>query len=272
MSPRVPTQSLLTAEDEQVLARRIEAGVLAGEVLASGRHSGATASELLLVQDEGRRAWERFLLANVKLVQLIANREALRSGHSAEELFQEGFLGLLQALQRWDHRRGTRFSTFAVYWIRDRVIDAAATGLGSVPACGKTVRKVRQLNAVEARLVQERGRTVSRDEVWAVAGQRLAVQRLGVLTPPAPLGDHDPGFWPGGPEAPLVERLHDQLAELAPDERTVIALRYGFATGEPLTQAEVARRLGVGLNTVRRREQRALALLRDDQRGHAVVA
>ncbi|MBK8459198.1 MAG: hypothetical protein IPL43_02405 [Micropruina sp.] len=115
MTTWLTDEPLLTAAEERALAREIEAGVLAGDLLATGSGAGvATAAELLALERAGQQAWQRFLLANLRLVWQVAHREARRSGLPADDLFQEGFLGWAVARRRWDHTRGIRFATLAL--------------------------------------------------------------------------------------------------------------------------------------------------------------
>jgi len=127
------TEPLLSATEEVDLATAIEAGVLAAEALQTGRSpAGATPVELALLVDLGEQARQRFLRANLRLVAMVARQVARRSGQPEGELFQEGCLGLLAAVRRFDHRRGHRFSTYAVNWIRAYAGAAASNAFGAL--------------------------------------------------------------------------------------------------------------------------------------------
>jgi RNA polymerase sigma factor (sigma-70 family) len=268
---------LLTAAEERELAARIEAGALAwAERHAPVRRTDATAAELLALEQDGRLARQRFVAANLGLVAGLARGTAARTGLPRDELFQEGCLGLMIAVARFDHRRGLRFSTYAVPWIRARLGEAVqrrGSGL-SLPAAG--VGRLRAARAVEDELVQALGRDATPAEVAAGAGldQRgyerlLAWQRVGSLddeVEPVRLPDAGPA-----PEevADRSEWTADRLLwHLAPLEQAVLRQRYGLegegSEGERATSyAAIARRLGMSLSSARRIEARALRRLRE---------
>lgn len=269
----MPTaNALLTGADEVALAKQIEAGLLAGQALAAADFRLGTAEELLVVERQGRQAWQRFLTANLRLVQMVAHQEARRTCLPSDELVQEGFLGLATALQRWDYRRGLRFSTFAMFWVRQYVADAAATRCGWLEMSGKTAMRARRLRAREARLVQERGRPVAPAEVAESVGEPLArVEQLLAHAKVTPL-EVDVPLEPSDEPHPALAALLAAMGRLPRVERHVLRLRLGFATGQPVSQHAVADRLGVSLSTVRRTEQRGLARLRTMAAGAASVA
>lgn len=263
MGINVVTSSTLTTEDETELGRRIEAGLIASAALAARDHSLGTVEELLIVEREGAEAWQRFLLANMCLVRLQVLRCGGRSGVSFDELFQDGFVGLTEALQRWDFRRGLRFSTFARHWIRRAVLDCAVIGQGDALVCAKTVRRARRLRYLESRLTQERGRPVDPAELAEVEGSTLArVRALLGHQPVAPLDGIDVALAAQDESDRGAGPVEDAMAGLPSSMRRVLRLRYGFETGEPVGQVEVAVRLGMSESTVRRYERRALELIR----------
>lgn len=114
-------QPLLSAADEIELAKRIEAGLVAAEVLARRWSCEATPEELSELVAQGEQAWRQMWLANLGLVRMLSHREGRSARAPSEDLMQEGCLGLAQAIMRWDHRRGTRFSTVAWPWIENRL-------------------------------------------------------------------------------------------------------------------------------------------------------
>lgn len=263
MALRIPTEALLTAADEIRLARDIEAGVLASDVLARGDFRAATAPELAALVEAGERSWQRFLLANVRLVQMVATREVARTAMPMDELFQEGFLGLTEALQRWDHRQGLRFSTFALFWVRQRVQDVAARQCGVLLVCGKTALRVRRLRAVEARLTQELGRAPGADDVALASGRPADwVSRMFGLAAPTGLAGVELRAADQEEPHPFLDDLLEALDRLPDPERAILRLRLGFETGQPVKQVEVAERLGCSESTIRRCERRALHRLR----------
>lgn len=254
--------SLLTPTDEVVLAKQIEAGLIAGQALEAADFSLGSPAELERVRDEGRQAWERFLAANLGLVRLVANQESQRAGLEADELVQEGVLGLAAALQRWDFRRGLRFSTFAMFWVRQYVANAAATRCGWLEMSAKTALRARRLRAEEARLVQELRRPVAPADVAESTGEPLGQVRHLLAHRKAPPLEADLVQEPDDPAHPALEALLGALARLPRPERLVMRLRFGFATGQPVSQQAIADQLGVSLSTVRRTEQRGLTRLR----------
>jgi RNA polymerase sigma factor (sigma-70 family) len=260
---------LLTPEQEQVLARRIEAGVLAAELLASGaRPVAATVEELVLLVDAGRQAWHDFLLANLRLVWKLVGRESGRAGLPIDDLFQEGFLALAGALQRFDPARG-RFSTFATVRVRQRLAEAAAGRLGALALTDSRAMHLRRARGVEGAMAQELGRTIDSAELAEALGRPVdwTRQLLGHRAPVAldPTDDGPTRAAAPGPdldEAIYARQVRRVLRRIDPDQAEVVALRYGLATGEPVDVAAIATRLGLSTSTVRRLELRGLAALR----------
>ncbi|WP_026926021.1 sigma-70 family RNA polymerase sigma factor [Granulicoccus phenolivorans] len=258
---------LLTATDEARLAAAIEAGLYAAECLDHGHYpQRATPAELHELVRRGERARDRLVLANVRLVARLARREATRSAEEASELFAEGLLGLFEAVQRFDHRRNLRFSTYAVPWIRTHVRAAARSPHLTRYWAGRLA----EVRAASAALTQQLGRMPTDEEVAQRVGRpRAWVEELLNRSMPAELDR------PDGGEVQLrddtAQREFDRvlesgarvdlLAELSGLDRVVIELRYGFG-GPVCSQAEAARRLGISAGRVRRAEERALDRLR----------
>lgn len=260
---------LLTPMQEQQLSRRIEAGVLAAELLASGdRPVAATVEELVVLVEAGHQAWQDFLLSNLRLVWKLVGRESGRAGLPIDDLFQEGFLALAGALQRFDPGRG-RFSTFATVRIRQRLAEVTAGRLGALELPDSRARRLRQARGVENALVQEHGRSIEADELAAALGRPVDWTRQ-LLGHRAPVGlDQDEegpalvaALVPDPDRAIYARQVRRVLRRIDPDQAEVVALRYGLATGEPVDVADIARRLGLSTSTVRRLESRGLASLR----------
>ena len=260
---------LLTADDERLLAARIEAGVLAEHLLASGeRPVVATPEELAAIIDSGRRAWQDFLLANLRLVWKLAGQEARRAGLPSDDLFQEGFVALAGALQRFDPARG-RFSTFATVRIGQRLAEVSAGRLGALALPDSRALRLRRARGLEGALAQDNGRNVDVGELAAALGQPVAWTRrlLGHRAPVAfdPASD-EPALaaqQPADPDRAIYAgQVRRVLKRSDADQARVVALRYGLVTGEPLETADISRRLGVSPSTVRRLEVRGLAALR----------
>jgi RNA polymerase primary sigma factor/RNA polymerase nonessential primary-like sigma factor len=262
-----PADPLLTPEEEVRLAVEIEAGVLASDALARcERPAGATTEELRWLVDAGRRARSRYVRANLRLVSMVAHQAGARAGIPDADLFQEGCLGLMTAVDRYDHTRGCRFATYALLWIRAYVSAASARMLGTMNLPASRAAQLRQARGMEALLTQQLGRQPSADELAGELG-RSAAWTTRLLAHAQPQGldeiddiatvDVDLERVLTGTDAAL--RL---VSVLDGFEREVVELLFGFA-GRPLTYAEVARALGVTSNRVRRAESRALERLRE---------
>lgn len=259
---------LLDARQESTLARAIEAGLLAQEALAGGwRPADATDAELLLIADDGRAAWDQFVLANARLVFSIARAEARRTGLDQDDLTQEGFLAMVAALRRFDHTRG-RFSTYAVPQIRQQVTQAASTRLGDLGLPPSVAVLRRRALAIAGRLDQENQRPASVAEVSTELGRHAAwTRRVIDHAAPASLadaegGNRDVAANPAGVDYVDTEVISRCLATLPQPERSVLRLRFGFTGDVPLSYAATGDRLGLSASGVRRIEQRGLKHVR----------
>lgn len=257
---------VLNAEQEVELCHAIEAGVVAGAALAGRmpwpRH--ATRAELVVLVQQGRTAWEEFILANLKMVAMLAGGAARRSQVNHEELFQEGCLGLAQALMRFDASQGVRFSTYGLPWVRNSVLTHLARRGGQSDSPVWRARQARALRRRQTELESGAGHPVSLAEAAASMGRDAAWARL--ITSDGqrvPLEDAHllrEAIVPSASEcleATLFERPA-WLADLGSQEATVIALRYGLDDGIEREYPQVARRMGCSVSTVRRLERRAL--------------
>jgi len=258
---------LLTAAEEVELALDIEAGLLAADALArdlSPHH--ATVDELHQLIAAGERARRRYVESNLRLVSMVARQAGVRAGLTEADLFQEGCLGLMIAVDRYDCRRGCRFATYALLWIRAFTGAASARLLGTLNLPTSRATQLRHARGVEAVLAQELGRQPTAGEVAEALG-RSADWTSRLLTHEHPRGLEEVGDIAaddteleqvlGDVDAPV-----DLMSLLEGFERRVLELRLGFG-GDPLTYADVSRVLGVTANRVRRAEQRALERLRD---------
>lgn len=262
--------ALLSAEEEQSLARDIEVGLLAGEARMAGRHPcGATEVELDLLAETGRLARERFVEANLGLVGMTVRRYAARSPLPEDDLFQEGVIGLAEAVERFDHCRGVRFATYALSWIRARVALLAATNGGRLQIPATRAAQLRRLRFSENELTLRLGRTPTRAELREGLGDGdpTLLDEMSHLSPPESLDGLDWYDPPAeGSASPFevglcCEALHAVLERLRPRERVVIEARYGI--GRPqATYGAIAERLDTSPSTVRRLEARALERLR----------
>lgn len=249
---------VLTADEEVTLAKAIEAGLLAGEALRRGDDS-VPAEDLMAVQRGGDRAWQRFLLGNVRLVQTIASQEARRSTSGLDELFQEGFIGLAEALLRWDFAAGYRFSTYAAQWIRRRVVNAAVDQW--VPASTRTALRARGVRCLADQLTGELHRDVSDRELAGLLGRSERwVAQMRALPPMTSL---EPELVAASAsEAEPDADVRALLPGLPWLEAQVITTRFGLDGRPALRQRPAAEALGLSLSTLRRHEARALRRLR----------
>jgi RNA polymerase primary sigma factor len=271
MTDHEDEETLLTAGEVVGLQRQIEAGVLARAARLEGTGPvRATETELLLVEQDGERARQRFIRANLGLVRMVARQVALRSHLPEADLFQEGCVGLITAVIRFDHRRGFRFSTYALFWIRAFVCGSAARQLGALNIPTSRAEQLRLARGLEAELTQTLGRTPTISEVADALGRKqewtatlLAHQAPASLDglPPTQL---DRLAVPADPHATPADQttVRDLLWRLDELARRVLELRLGFVGGEPRSYADTARSLGISVSRVRRTEARALETLR----------
>ena len=263
-------ETLLTPADVADLQHQIEAGLLARAAREAGTGwAGASEVELRLLEEEGECARQRFVRANLGLVWMVVRQFAARGRLSETDLFQEGCLGLLTAVARFDHTRGVRFSTYALFWIRAYVGGAAARQLGAINLPTSRAAQLRSARGVEVGLAQRLGRPATVVEVADALG-RDAGWTAGLLAHQAPssldgldVADRDRLAAVGearlaGLEQEVIREMLWQLDDLG---RRVLELRMGFG-GEPLSYAEAARTMGITVNRVRRTEARALERLR----------
>jgi RNA polymerase primary sigma factor len=274
---RVP---LLTAEQEVDLAKRIEAGLFAGEKLASGvAMSGQLRRELEFVEGDGRAAKHGLIEANLRLVVSIAKRYTGR-GMLFLDLIQEGNLGLIRAVEKFDYTRGYKFSTYAIWWIRQaitrsmadqgRTIRVPAHMIDAINKLVRTQRQFVQLHGREAtpiELAVELDLTVDRvREIQAIAQEPISFQSP-IGDDSATLGDLIEDVDAVAPaEAAtytmMLQQLADVLATLGEREQQVLTMRYGLTDGFAHTLEEVGQRFGVTRERIRQIETKTLAKLR----------
>jgi RNA polymerase primary sigma factor len=278
---RVP---LLTAEDEVELAKAIEAGLFAEEKLGGGIPMlGAVHGDLELLVGEGVRAKQRLIEANLRLVVSIAKRYIGR-GLVFLDLIQEGNLGLIRAVEKFDYTRGYKFSTYATWWIRQAITRAIADQARTIRVPVHMVETINKLARVQRQLHQELGREASTDEIAAEMGlepERVAeIQRIAQepVSLQSPIGEEESDLGDFIEDADAVvpmeaaafimlqdqlERVLDQLAER---EQRIIQLRFGLTDGHPRTLEEVGREFGVTRERIRQIESKTLAKLRHPSR------
>ena len=271
MTDHEDDEVLLTPVEVASLQRRIEAGVLARAARTQG--SGppeASEVELRLVEADGEQARQRFIRANLGLVRMVSRQVALRSHLPEADLFQEGCVGLIIAVTRFDYARGFRFSTYALFWIRAYVCGSAARQLGALNVPTSRAEQLRAARGLEAQLTQTLGRTPTVPEMAEALGRDPAwTASLLASQPPTSLDglsavERDRLAAPGdGDRMPAGQStVRDLLWRLDDLARRVLELRLGFLGGEPRSYADIARSLGISVNRVRRTEARALETLR----------
>lgn len=266
-------EELLSAAEEIALARSIEVGVYARQLLSTGGHRRATEAELKVLVAEGVRARERFVRANLRLVMSVCVRAARLHGLNRDELFQEGVIGLLIAVDRFDAERGLRFATYALPWIRETIQEACATRCGQGHLSANATRVRRAARAAQNRL-EAQGLRPTVAEIAAAVNESatLVAEVLDQEAPVSLSSGAFEGVWDReDPRAhAAVTRIVDEqgqrvdLGVLEEAERRVVHVRFGF-DGEPRTLETTAAVLGLSRSTVKRRERRALERLREWQ-------
>ena len=274
---------LLTAQGEVELAKAIEAGLFAQEVLAGDRPpptlGEATEEELALVGEEGGRARQRLIEANLRLVVSIAKRYIGR-GMVFLDLIQEGNLGLIRAVEKFDYTKGYKFSPYATWWIRQAITRAIADQARTIRIPVHMVETINKMARVQRQLHQDLGREPTPEEValeMGMAADRVAeIQRIAQepVSLQAPIGEEDSDLGDFIEDADAVVpieaaafvMLQDQLEQvldtLSPREQRVIQLRFGLIDGHPRTLEEVGRDFGVTRERIRQIESKTLIKLR----------
>lgn len=271
---------LLTAEQEVELAQRIEAGEEAGERLEKGDFSGKKEEiELRRHERKGREAKDAFLTANLRLVVANARRYANTSGIDFLDLIQEGNLGLIRAVEKFDWRKGFKFSTYATWWIRQAMQRAVAEKSRTVRLPNSLHDTLLTLNGTRNRLLSELGREPSSEELAEESGLRLdqvleaqlVADSVSLESPVgedgAVLGDfvaHDDEDDPvrETERQSTIDALREAIDRLPEREAYILSKRVGFDDGLPRTHEEIGKHLELGPTRVRSLEKQALSRLR----------
>ena len=272
---------LLTKDDEQQLGHLIEAGRRAGVLLAKGGQlADERRAELTEVVTRGDRASRHFIQANLRLVVSIAKRYQA-SNLPLLDLVQEGNLGLIHALEKFDFSRGFKFSTYATWWIRQSITRAIANTGRTIRLPVRAGEMVSSVLRAQTRLESALGRTPTVLEIMAetdlphdrvVEALTLAPAPLSISEPCGPDGGGQLGEMIADPcsavpfdeviAACLPAQVNDLLTALDQRERHVVCLRYGLDRGRPRTLQEVADECGLTREGVRHIEKKALNKLR----------
>ncbi|GGW44863.1 sigma-70 family RNA polymerase sigma factor [Streptomyces caelestis] len=292
---QIAATPLLSAEDEVRLARRMQVGVRALEELeqADAGERDLTPKrrgELEEAARDGQAAKDHMVRANLRLVVSMAKRHAHR-GLPLLDVIQEGNLGLIRAVEKFDHTKGFKFSTYANWWIRQAIERGLAAHARTVRLPMHVVEQLQKAAKIERRLRLDLGREPSVGEVARESG--LAADRIGWLrrvgrqavsldTPVDEAGETVVGDLIPDTEvlqAPevaeyraLAEELREAVGTLAPREAMILSLRYGLHDGRTRTRDEVARRVGLTRERVRRLEKESLARLRAPENRERLVA
>ena len=282
--------SLLTAEQEVDLAKRIEAGLFAEHKLetATGLDENFR-RDLELVAEDGRRAKAHMLEANLRLVVSVAKKYSDR-GLSLLDVVQEGNLGLIRAVEKFDYTKGYKFSTYAMWWIRQAIQRGFADSARTIRLPVHVLEMLSKLSRVERDMHQRLGREPTPEEL-AVELDRTPDQIEELLrTSRQPIsldstigedGETSIGDLIEDVDAPeaselvdrqlMAEQLRSALDALTPREATIMAMRFGLYDGNPHTLDEIGRALGLTRERIRQLEKQSLSKLRHPSRAQPLL-
>jgi RNA polymerase primary sigma factor len=282
--------SLLTAEQEVDLAKRIEAGLFAEHKLETA--TGVTEAyrqDLEMVAEDGRRAKSHMLEANLRLVVSVAKKYSDR-GLSLLDVVQEGNLGLIRAVEKFDYTKGYKFSTYAMWWIRQAIQRGFADSARTIRLPVHVLEMLSKLSRVERDMHQKLGREPTPEEL-AVELDRTPDQIEELLrTSRQPIsldstigedGETSIGDLIEDVDAPeaselvdrqlMAEQLRSALDALTPREATIMAMRFGLYDGNPHTLDEIGRALGLTRERIRQLEKQSLSKLRHPSRAQPLL-
>jgi RNA polymerase primary sigma factor len=282
--------SLLTAEQEVDLAKRIEAGLFAEHKLETPTGlDEAYRRELELIAEDGRRAKAHMLEANLRLVVSVAKKYSDR-GLSLLDVVQEGNLGLIRAVEKFDYTKGYKFSTYAMWWIRQAIQRGFADSARTIRLPVHVLEMLSKLSRVERDMHQRLGREPTPEEL-AVELDRTPDQIEELLrTSRQPIsldstigedGETSIGDLIEDVDAPeaselvdrqlMAEQLRSALDALTPREATIMAMRFGLYDGNPHTLDEIGRALGLTRERIRQLEKQSLSKLRHPSRAQPLL-
>ncbi|MET7465440.1 RNA polymerase sigma factor [Nonomuraea sp. NPDC005501] len=282
---------LLNAEQEVELAKRIEAGLFAEEQLGSGEADGLPVdvrAELEWIAEDGRRAKNHLLEANLRLVVSLAKRYTGR-GMLFLDLIQEGNLGLIRAVEKFDYTKGYKFSTYATWWIRQAITRAMADQARTIRIPVHMVEVINKLARVQRQMLQDLGREPTPEELAreldmtpekVVEVQKYGREPISLHTPLGEEGDSEFGDLIEDSEAIvpadavsftlLQEQLHSVLDTLSEREAGVVSMRFGLTDGQPKTLDEIGKVYGVTRERIRQIESKTMSKLRHPSRSQVL--
>jgi RNA polymerase primary sigma factor len=284
-------EPLLTALEEIELAKRIERGYKANE--RADRPDAAQKSERWFLHMQrlildGQAAREHLGRANTRLVVSIAKRY-MGQGLPFPDLIQEGNVGLMRAVDKYDYRRGNRFSTYATWWIRQAITRALAQKTRTIRIPLHMTERIRQMYRIAQSLEQLLGRRPSPEEIAdemelpadTVRSMMDASQHAIALEKPVGEdGDSEFGDFIEDQDSPspvdsatqhlLEETIEEVLSELTPRQSHILRLRFGLGGGEPHTLEEIANKFGLSRERIRQLEKEALRRLRHPRLAHTL--
>lgn len=278
--------ALLTAEEEVELAQRIEVGLYADHLLSTAKKdlTRAKKRDLKVLVRDGKRARSHLLEANLRLVVSLAKRYTGR-GMPLLDLIQEGNLGLIRAMEKFDYTKGFKFSTYATWWIRQAITRGMADQSRTIRLPVHLVEQVNKLSRIKRELYQHLGREATNEELAEESGideskidmlLRQSRDPVSLDMPvgadeEAPLGDFIEDAEATDAETAVVASLRHSdirsvLSTLEEREQDVIRLRYGLEDGVPRTLDQIGRRFGLSRERVRQIEREVMSKLRNGER------
>ncbi|WP_045732562.1 RNA polymerase sigma factor [Pseudarthrobacter chlorophenolicus] len=282
--------ALLNAEQEVDLALRIEAGLFAEEKIAAddGSMEPKYKRELEFIIHDGKRAKNHLLEANLRLVVSLAKRYTGR-GMLFLDLIQEGNLGLIRAVEKFDYTKGFKFSTYATWWIRQAITRAMADQARTIRIPVHMVEVINKLARVQRQMLQDLGREPTPEELAleldmtpekVVEVQKYGREPISLHTPLGEDGDSEFGDLIEDSEAVvpadavsftlLQEQLHSVLDTLSEREAGVVAMRFGLTDGQPKTLDEIGKVYGVTRERIRQIESKTMSKLRHPSRSQVL--
>ncbi|NED94947.1 sigma-70 family RNA polymerase sigma factor [Phytoactinopolyspora alkaliphila] len=283
---------LLSASEEVDLAKRIEAGLYAQHLLAEASGDGAPhrREELQAIADDGMAAKDHMIRANLRLVVSAARKYYRNSGLSFLDVVQDGNLGLIRAVEKFDYAKGYKFSTYAMWWIRQAFERARTEKARTIRLPAYQVENISKLGRAERKLQVDLGRsptTAELAEETDLSEERVEELReiaRDVISLDAPVGDEgtasvgdlieDAEVLQAAEVAEfraLGEELRALVGTLPPREAMIITLRYGLHDGRQHSLQEVGERVGLTKERIRQLEKQALAELRDPARHESLL-